>query len=173
MITFLKSIFNPKKILVLDFNKEASAKNWTVVNDSVMGGVSSSEMKLDEKGKGVFEGEVSIENNGGFTLIKKYLSIKFTKEYSKIELRVKGDGKQYQFRIKSNLEENYWYIQKFTTENDWDVISLPLASFYPSQRGNRLSLENFNANQIEAIAFLIGNKKQEEFKLIIDTITLT
>jgi hypothetical protein len=35
-----------------------------VVDDAVMGGMSSGTFKLDPDGQGVFEGTVSLENNG-------------------------------------------------------------------------------------------------------------
>ena len=43
---------------------------------------------------------------------------------------------------------------------------------YPSFRGRRLNTPNFSHDFIEQIVFLIGNKKKEDFKLIIDTIEL-
>jgi NADH dehydrogenase [ubiquinone] 1 alpha subcomplex assembly factor 1 len=43
---------------------------------------------------------------------------------------------------------------------------------YPSFRGTRLNMENFSQKAIEQISILIGNKKNENFKLIIDSILL-
>ena len=163
--------FLQKDIIIEDFGL-SNSNNWVVVNDGVMGGISSSSMKFDIEGNGVFSGKVSLENNGGFTLVKRRVAFDFSSKYSKIQLRVKGDGKQYQFRIKPNWNAKHWYIQKFETQNDWEIITLELKDFYPLLRGNRLSLSNFTDNRIEAIAFLIGNKKQEIFKLTIDYIKL-
>ncbi|WP_286938426.1 MULTISPECIES: hypothetical protein [unclassified Algoriphagus] len=39
-------------------------------------------------------------------------------------------------------------------------------------RGRDLNMENFPGDQVEEIAFLIGNKKAESFKLEIDYIKL-
>ena len=49
-------------------------------------------------------------------------------------------------------------------------IDIPLNDFYPSFRGNRLRINNFSSQTIKEIAILIGNKKNENFKLIIDKI---
>ena len=38
-----------------------------IVDDVVMGGESSSTFNLNEDGCGIFEGNISIENNGGFS----------------------------------------------------------------------------------------------------------
>lgn len=43
---------------------------------------------------------------------------------------------------------------------------------YPSFRGRKLAQPNFSSDHVEEIAFLIGNKKPESFKLMIDKIEL-
>ncbi|MDG2228330.1 MAG: CIA30 family protein [Flavobacteriales bacterium] len=47
-----------------------------------------------------------------------------------------------------------------------------LKDLYPSFRGNKLNKENFNESSIEEISFLIANKKNESFKLLIDKIEI-
>ncbi|HQV34897.1 MAG TPA: CIA30 family protein, partial [Flavobacterium sp.] len=86
--------------LIYDFNKNSSPKDWRTIDDGVMGGLSQGKFSIDADGNGVFEGAVSLENNGGFSSVR-YQSdkIKVTK-VSKVRIRLKGDGKEYQFRIK-------------------------------------------------------------------------
>jgi hypothetical protein len=43
---------------------------------------------------------------------------------------------------------------------------------YPSFRGQTLDLPNFKGDFLEEIVFLIGNKKNESFELLIDSIEL-
>ena len=43
---------------------------------------------------------------------------------------------------------------------------------YPTFRGKKLDISNYNVDNIEEIAFLIANKKAEDFKLEIDSIVL-
>jgi hypothetical protein len=43
---------------------------------------------------------------------------------------------------------------------------------YPSFRGRKLDKPNFSEDYIEEIAFLIGNKSEEKFQLLIDKIEL-
>jgi NADH dehydrogenase [ubiquinone] 1 alpha subcomplex assembly factor 1 len=91
---------------------------------------------------------------------------------SKIMLTIKGDGKKYQFRAKDNTGKYYSYITYFSTTGHWQNISISLRDMYPSFRGRTLDLPNFSANSIEEIVLLIGNKKAEPFKLLIDKIEL-
>ena len=66
-----------EKQIVFDFNKTSNIKNWIVVDDAVMGGKSVGSFELSNEGNGVFKGNVSLENNGGFSSVK----YKFSKLY--------------------------------------------------------------------------------------------
>ena len=41
---------------------------------------------------------------------------------------------------------------------------------YPSFRGRKLDMNNFSDDYFEQITFLVGNKKNESFRLLIDNI---
>lgn len=157
---------------VFQFNKTSDISNWSVVDDVVMGGRSSGNFTLNKEGKGVFKGHVSLKNNGGFSSLQYRFTKMSTKPYSKIILKVKGDGKKYQFRIKTKTSDYYSYISSFNSSEDWETIEISLSDMYPAFRGRQLNIPNYNADHIESIAFLIGNKKEEDFKLEIDAIVL-
>ena len=161
-------MMNP--ILLFDFNLKATTETWKIVNDVVMGGNSSSRFFIDDSGNGVFQGTVSTEKNGGFCSVQHYfepISLKGNKVFS---IRLKGDGKQYQFRVKSKRSNSYSYIYEFQTTNEWQTIEIPITKMYASFRGRTLDLPNFDGSSLEEIAFLIGNKKDESFRLEIDKI---
>ena len=92
--------------------------------------------------------------------------------YSKVKLRVKGDGKNYQFRIKAKTRDYYSYITSFETTGKWEEIEIKLKDLYPSFRGRKLDLPNFSGDEMEEITFLIANYKTESFELLIDKIEL-
>lgn len=158
--------------VIFDFNKNSNIENWTIVDDVVMGGKSSSTFRLSAQGHGVFHGVISLENNGGFSSVRYRFEKIRMGEFTKIILRIRGDGKKYQFRIKSNSDDYYSYIAPFSTTGDWQEIEIPLKEMYPSFRGRKLDQPNFSNDYIEEITFLIGNNRQEEFKLLIDKIEL-
>ena len=158
--------------MIFDFNTKSDIQNWTIVDDVVMGGKSSGSFNLNPEGFGVFEGSISLKNNGGFSSLRyrfKRLSIN---EHTSIHIKLRGDGKTYQFRIKSNSDDYYSYISTFATSGEWQETVIPLKDMYPSFRGRKLDMPNFSSEYIEEIAFLIGNKKEENFKLLIDKIEL-
>ena len=162
--------FQPQ--LIFDFTKTADIGQWQIVNDGVMGGLSQGSFSLTSEGYGLFKGAVFLDNNGGFTSVRYQFSPLTTNKESKIKLRLKGDGKEYQFRIKDKSSQYYSYIITFNTNGDWQEIEIPLSKMVPSFRGRTLDLPNFSENQIEEIVFLIANKKEEQFELLLDAIEL-
>lgn len=157
---------------IFDFNKSSSLRNWVVVDDVVMGGRSSGTFRLSEDGHGVFEGSVSLENNGGFSSVQHRFKRMNLGDHSKVVLKIKGDGKNYQFRVKANSRDYYSYVATFSTTGEWQEIEIPLEDMYPSFRGRKLRMSNFSDDHIEEIAILISNKKKENFQLVIDSIVL-
>ena len=81
-------------------------------------------------------------------------------------------GKRYHLRIKSDANDYHSYITYFTTSKDWQSVVIPKNEFYPSYRGRKLDRPNFEGKQMVEIGFLIGNKKAENFKLMIDHIAV-
>ncbi|MEH6538151.1 MAG: CIA30 family protein [Psychroserpens sp.] len=158
--------------ILFDFTKTSNIDNWRIVDDGVMGGRSNGNFEINKDGHGKFSGEISLENNGGFSSLRYSFDTKNVSEYSKVKLRVKGDGNNYQFRIKSSNQDFASYIYEFETTNNWTTIEVPFEAMYPAYRGQRLRRVNFKGDQIEQIAFLIGNKKEQSFELLIDTIEL-
>ena len=158
--------------MIFDFNKASELNNWMIVDDVVMGGRSSGSFKVNADGHGVFAGDVSLENNGGFSSLRHDCDEIQVDGFTKIAIRLKGDGKKYQFRIKSNPRDYHSYISSFETSGEWEQIEIQLKDMFPSFRGRTLDIPNFADDSIEEIRFLIGNKKPQNFKLLIDKIEL-
>ncbi|MGB5674135.1 MAG: CIA30 family protein, partial [Gemmatimonadota bacterium] len=76
--------------------------DWAVVNDGVMGGLSSSEFVDSGAGFAVFRGELSLDNNGGFASVRGIVPIGAMESHSGLALRVRGDGRSYQVRLRTN-----------------------------------------------------------------------
>ncbi len=158
--------------VLADFTNSSNLSDWYIVNDVVMGGRSDSGFFLNGDSCAVFKGYVSLENNGGFAMVKHMFDPIEIEKHSKIIMKIKGDGKRYQIRLKSQLSQAHSHINYFSTTGDWQVIEIPFKDFYASFRGRRLSYPNFYAAQLSELAFLIVNKKAEDFKLKIKWIAL-
>ena len=159
-------------LLIFNFTKDANLRNWSIINDTVMGGKSAGEIGIDADGHGIFQGHVSLDNNGGFTSIRYDAGKKKVEGYSKFVIALKADGKAYQFRVKAKSKDYYSYSFSFETTGNWQTIEIPFSKMVPSFRGQTLDIANFPGDELEEIGFLIGNKKVEDFKLIIDSISV-
>lgn len=171
-ILLVHLLMNTNTLSIAEFNSNSKLSNWQIVNDVVMGGRSESGFYLNEEGNAVFKGYVSLENNGGFSMVKNIFPTIEVNEFSKILLKIKGDGKRYQFRVKSNTNEAHSYVSHFLTSGDWQIIEIPLSELYPTFRGRKLDIPSYPGEVMEEIAILIGNEKTESFQLEIKWIAL-
>jgi hypothetical protein len=160
------------KTTLFDFHKNADISQWRIINDAVMGGISKSEFSVNNEGNGVFKGAVSLDNNGGFSMVKYSFPEVEIKFFTKIKILLKGDFKNYQVRIKADTSIDYSYVKGITTSDNWQEIEIVLSDFTPAFRGKQLDIPNFHQNKISEIAFLIGNKKTENFEIQLNKIEL-
>jgi hypothetical protein len=165
-------LFSMNTTIVFDFNTDSDLINWRIVDDGVMGGLSDGSFSIDENGHGVFKGNISLQNNGGFSSLRHYFSYMDVSEKDSVVLRVKGDGKPYEFRVKHDRQAYYSYVYTFTTSGDWEEIVIPLSEMSPAYRGRSLNIPDFNHDTIGELTFLFGNKKPESFQLLIDKISI-
>lgn len=158
---------------ITDFSNIAH-QQWMIVNDGVMGGNSSSQFQINSDGNAVFLGTVSLANNGGFASVKNHERIRLA-GYSAIELRVKGDGKRYSFRLQTGAAGNIhkWsYEQRFDTRTTgWMTVTLPFSGFKPTYRGRTPDVPALDLNSIMRYGFLISDKQEGDFRLEIDHIS--
>ena len=158
--------------VIVDFSTEGSVRNWRIVDDVVMGGKSDGRMAINEEGNAIFYGRVSLENNGGFSSVRHGFPERQVQGYHYFKIRLKGDGKEYQFRVRSEQSERHAYAFTIQTDGTWQTVLVPMAEMYPTWRGMNLNIPNYPGSTLSEIVFLVGNKKNEEFRLEIDSVTL-
>ena len=163
-----------QSIILEDFQSTPKLE-WRILNDGVMGGLSNSQLNITSEGYGSFSGTVSLDNNGGFASTRGTLSAPITQNAKSIKIRIKGDGNKYSFRIQPNGDYNRvsYKLDFPTTANSWEEIELPLKDFIPTWRGRLLSdVPPIIASNIDQIGFLIADKQEGSFVLLIDWIEL-
>ena len=159
--------------LLLNFRDINDSGRWMVVNDGVMGGVSRSTVNLHNDGYLLFAGNVSTDYGGGFASIRTDYKNWGIGKHEGLILRVKGDGKTYQFRCRlGNNMNQIAYRHYFQTNNDeWQEIILPFKEFLPTYRGRVLNnFAELDPNQIKHLGVMISDKQVGDFKLEIDWI---
>lgn len=173
VLIIISFIFLPMQNQILfDFRNTTDISTWQIINDGVMGGRSKGNFGLNPDGNGIFSGFVSLENNGGFSLVRHRLNRTGCAGKTKFVIRLKGDGKRYQFRVRADASSSHAYVCYFNTTGNWQNIEISFSDLYPVFRGRRLNQPNFSGEVMEEIGFLIGNKKEEHFLLEIDKIEI-
>ena len=124
------SIPDPTSTILFDFSNQDETSDWFNQNDTVMGGVSDSATTWVD-GQLVFSGNLSLDNNGGFTSTFGPINDQLPTLMSgakAIVVTARGDGKTYLMQIRNY--DNTRYIQRFTTVADVEQdYVLPLADF--------------------------------------------
>ena len=161
----------PAKVL-FDFADPAAMRGWQVEDDVVMGGVSRGKLTRDDARPPVFRGEVSLENDGGFSSIQNNFDPIDVSKYQHAVIRLKGDGKDYRFLVESDPKARHYYVAEFTTKGDWQEIKIPLRKMYPVRRGDRLDIPDYPAETMSQVRFMIANGRAESFQLEIASISL-
>jgi monofunctional biosynthetic peptidoglycan transglycosylase len=160
------------KVLV-DFKAANENEQWRVINDGVMGGLSQSGIEITHLAIAVFEGTLSLENNGGFASVRRLPDNYKLAGFDGILLRVKGDGRTYQFRVRTNERfDGISYRADFkTTPGEWMTVKIPFKSLEPTYRGRTVpDAPDLRPEDIRQIGFLIGDKREGSFRLEIDWI---
>ena len=145
---------------------------WRIIDDGVMGGLSRGEWMTAE-GIGVFQGTLSLENNGGFSSVRSAPLAEAPGGATAFRLRVKGDGRTYQFRARTDANfDGVSYRAEFATrKGEWQEIMLPLADFAAVFRGRVLKdLPPLTGKEVVTVGFLLGDKVAGEFRLEVDWI---
>lgn len=158
--------------IIFDFNSPATSAKWASINDVVMGGVSTSKFAINEDSTATFSGTVSPDNNGGFASARTSLDNEY-KDFEGAIIRVKGDGKIYSLRFRTDNDfDGISYQAKFKTHlAEWKEYKIPLSDFKPTFRGSTLSNKpKLKSNDIKQIGILIADKQFGKFELNIDWI---
>ena len=154
--------------MIFDFQTATNSPAWQVVNDGVMGGVSTSQFQLLTNGGAIFSGVVSLENNGGFASVRSSLVRKNLNGTDSFVFRVRGDGRRYKFTVRTELGFNAPnYQAEFTTKRgEWEEHRLSFKDFVPTFRGRVLTdLPPLNPAKVASVGFLISDQQEGAFKL--------
>ena len=121
---------------LFDFSESDPLVRCGIINDGVMGGLSTSRFEISGGGKALFSGTVSLEHGGGFASVKTTPHRFDLGGYKGVRLRVKGDGKRYSFRIRMTEDIHCpAYEAPFgTVEGKWIDSDLSFEAFVPSTK---------------------------------------
>lgn len=153
---------------LFDFQAATNSPAWEVVNDAVMGGVSTSQFQVLTNGCAVFSGTVRLENNGGFASVRSAAGREDLTGLTTFVLRVRGDGRRYKFSVRTGAGfDTPLYQCSFTTKpGEWEEHRLAFSDFVPTFRGRVLpDVPPLNPAMVTSVGFLIADKQAGPFRL--------
>ncbi|MCT8987670.1 CIA30 family protein [Shewanella phaeophyticola] len=158
--------------MLFRFADEDHFERWQINNDTVMGGVSQSQIKQNQQQELLFTGNVSLDNNGGFASTESRFKHQISAA-SALTIAVKSDGKVYQLRLKTRqLSYGEAYVANFTTQADTVTEhTFTATDFTVSFRGRVIkNAPTLNLLEIERIGFLVAQKQQVPFAIELTSI---
>lgn len=158
--------------ILFAFDEPAAAAQWQIVNDTVMGGRSFGQRRINEYRNLEFTGNLSLANNGGFSSIRTRKSGMKLVQDSVIVARVRGDGREYKFNVytQSNMGGYSWRQSFRTVKDEWVDVEFPVSRFVATWRGRTFRDRTLDPGQIAGLGFLLGDKKPGSFKLEVESI---
>jgi len=146
----------------MNFRDPDVAKRLWVVNDGVMGGVSQSRLRYHPEGV-VFEGEVSLRNNGGFASLRGPLAV--APATTALELSTRGDGKRYRLLLRMDTGPGAPSYQ-----SDFDAVALQThrfaaTDFQATFRGRLVDAAPLAFSRVKEFGILIADKQEGPFVL--------
>lgn len=161
--------------VLFDFADPNAVAVWRPVNDGVMGGVSSSQLRHDPTEHAVFTGHVSFANNGGFASVRCRPCELGRKRVEAYLLRVRGDGKRYKLnlRIDDGFDGINYQARFEPPAGRWTTCRLSRADFLPTWRGKSVpGAPPLDTSQVRQIGLMVGDHQAGPFELAIRSIAV-
>ncbi len=152
-----------------DFSDKDEYQHWYPITDRVMGGRSISNF-FQDNGNAVFSGTLSLANNGGFALARRYPVRVDMFDAQAMTLITKGDGRRYQIRLGvDGRRSGVSYTAFFNTSKDqWQTHYFEISDFTPMYRGRILDLPKLNRfDPVRQVGIMISDKISGPFSLTI------
>lgn len=157
----------------IDFGKDKDGNLWRITNDGVMGGLSKGDYQFLEDGV-VFEGIVSLENNGGFSSYKSKFKKTDLSTYSKVMIKYRSTTYTMGFTLEMDRR---WYIPYYKvalkpTNWKWMEAEIPFSEFDRYNIGSKTpgKITKDELQKILRVGFTSNEKRAGDFKIEIDYI---
>ncbi|QHI36352.1 hypothetical protein IMCC3317_17140 [Kordia antarctica] len=157
----------------IDFGKYKDGKSWEITNDGVMGGLSKGDYRFSDDGV-VFDGTVSLENNGGFSSYRSRFQKIDLSSFTKVIIRYRS--KEYTIGFTLEMDKR-WFVPYYKVSlkpTDWKWVEEEIAfsefvRFHIGRRKDGTPTQE-ELKEILRIGFITNEKRAGKFKIEIDYI---
>ena len=166
LVSLSPSAFTESNVRIDEFVSQ-SGLGWRVVNDTVMGGRSSSQAEIDG-GVLTFKGVLNT-NGGGFVSVRTDPQSWQLADFDRIRMRVRGDGREYQVRLRTRTDRATYSSSHFIGES-WQIVEAEFADFNATWRGRTLDRPPLKGRDIDGVGILLADGQDGAFRLQVDWI---
>jgi len=156
--------------VIFGFEEAREVRSWRTVLDGVMGGLSTGRIRQGP-GTLVFDGETSLENNGGFSSMRCELEAGALRGAESLRLRVKGDGRTYILGVRGSSRmgaDSYW-TRFETVDGEWMTVEARIDEMKRHFYGRRVP-GRVTPSQVRGLEVYVYDKKSGPFRLEVDEI---
>lgn len=155
------------------FESGDSNKQWTVVNDNVMGGRSLGDLSFDD-GILIFEGEINTDG-GGFASLRLPLEPNALEGRDRIEFRARPDDRSYVVTFDDNLNSRDRRVShrapiEFGRTGEWQTVSVSFDALFPALFGQPIDDLPFRKDLATRMGLMISDGVDGPFRLEVDWI---
>ncbi len=150
--------------------------SWGTVNDTVMGGRSSAKLSWDTQGALLWEGNLSLENNGGFVSIRTEQAWFDWSRFDGLEVVLEGAGREIQLTAQrqDRVVRAGGYRALIPTIDEGETkVFVPFSAFVLKRFGRRIQGPALTEGLSQAgqLGLLIADKRPGPFRVTLKSIT--
>jgi len=139
--------------------------------DSVMGGVSEASLWKSDEGWLGFEGQLSMENNGGFAMMRGHIGTQM-RDYDGLHIsaRTTDDTRVFYATVQRNRETGVMWQYPLELSTEWKSFHIPLEKFRFQFMGfEAMWLPTPLGGAVRDVGMIIFDKNTDKFEVHIQT----
>lgn len=161
--------------LLLDLADPVLCARWHSIDDGVMGGMSSSQLRHEPMGYALFAGQVSLANGGGFASVRCQPCELGRQGVTAYLLHVRGDGRHYKLNLRTDdAFDGINYQARFhPPAGVWSICRLATADFSPNWRGRPVpDAVPLDTSRVRQIGLMIADRQAGPFALALRSVAV-
>jgi hypothetical protein len=157
-------------------NGENQIKNWVMISDSVMGGVSKSKLEYTENTM-ILSGDISLDNFGGFASVKTAFGKYDLSQFKGVKIKYKSTNQKFAFTLEDNKN---WTLPNYkgnfysSKADIWEEKTIYFNDFKEYQVGEPTGkkLNDANLKNVVRMGIITTEKKEGPFSIEVDYVEL-
>lgn len=158
-------------VFQIDFSQK-DVEGWAIINDRVMGGQSNGRIAATEEGV-LFFGNVSLENNGGFTSYRSSFQQYSLEDTRTLKIRYRSDEMCMALQLDIYKRFYYPYFKvSLPISAEWTELEIPISEIEQYRMGDPTGskLTKETLGRIIRMGLVTDEKRAGDFKLEVDYI---